>query len=365
MFTELDGVHRVRKRLADGTIRYYYYAWRGGPRMASDPKDLRAFVTEWLRLTRLRPAPADEEPRVLADLIRRYVQSADYTGLSAASQESYGAALDRIEAKFHSLPVEAIEEKGFRGVVREWRDKTFATKRRQGDMTIAVFHKLLSFALDEELIGRNPLDRLSRLTSGTRRDIIWTDEQMAAFAKVAPQHLVNAMILASWTGQRQTDLLKLTWSAYDGTYLRLQQGKAGRGKQGRRVKILCSAELQRTLAAIRAAQQALAEHPDEDRRRPAPVTILTTEDGRPWRTGFKASWAAARKRAGISGVTFHDFRGTFITLAHRAGASIRDIAEASGHDEKECERVIRQHYLASGAETVIRRLEARAAENDS
>jgi len=89
-----------------------------------------------------------------------------------------------------------------------------------------------------------------------------------------------------------------------------------------------------------------------------PTTILTTVDGASWKSGFKASWGAAIKDAGITGVTFHDFRGTFITLAYRAGVAIKDIAEASGHDEKECERVIRQHYLASGADEVIQKLES-------
>ena len=34
-----------------------------------------------------------------------------------------------------------------------------------------------------------------------------------------------AMALALWTGQRQGDLLRLTWSAYDGEVIRLRQSK--------------------------------------------------------------------------------------------------------------------------------------------
>jgi integrase len=66
------------------------------------------------------------------------------------------------------------------------------------------------------------------------------------------------------------------------------------------------------------------------------------------------TWSLRQTRCG-SGVTFHDFRGTSITLAYRAGVASKDIAEASGHDEKECERVIRQHYLTSGADRVIQK----------
>ena len=36
-----------------------------------------------------------------------------------------------------------------------------------------------------------------------------------------------AMLLASDTGQRQGDLLRLPWSSYDGTVIKLRQGKTG------------------------------------------------------------------------------------------------------------------------------------------
>jgi hypothetical protein len=34
-------------------------------------------------------------------------------------------------------------------------------------------------------------------------------------------------MLALWTGQRQGDLLRLPWSGYDGSVIRLKQGKTG------------------------------------------------------------------------------------------------------------------------------------------
>lgn len=356
MRVELTGVHRVTKRLAQGGLRTYYYAWRGGPRIHADLRDLDAFIAEYQRHKRFQAPPEDKQ--VLSDIIRSYVAAADYTGLAAKTKEGYDTALARIQGKFGSMPIGALEEKGARSVIRKWRDDVLAVAPRSADLTMAVFTKVLNFAKDEELISRNPLDALTKLSSGTRKDIIWSDEQMALFAAVGPTHLVRAMILAKWTGQRQADLLKLSWFAYDGEYIRLQQGKHGRGKSGKRVKILVSEELRATLEVIRAEQKSRAEHPDPRKRKPVPPTILTTEKGEPWKSGFGASWGPAVKAAGISGVTFHDLRGTFITLAYRAGAAIKEIAEASGHDEKECERVIRQHYLASGADKVIQKLES-------
>ncbi len=45
--------------------------------------------------------------------------------------------------------------------------------------------------------------------------------------------LQAALLLALWTGQRQGDLLRLTWKDYDGAYIRMRQSK-GRGRKGRR-----------------------------------------------------------------------------------------------------------------------------------
>lgn len=86
------------------------------------------------------------------------------------------------------------------------------------------------------------------------------------------------------------------------------------------------------------------------------TTILTTRDGTPWTSdGLRASWRKACDRAGIEGVTFHDLRGTFVTLAYRAGSSIKEIAEVTGHSERDAEAIIRKHYLAG--DSAVTRLE--------
>lgn len=92
------------------------------------------------------------------------------------------------------------------------------------------------------------------------------------------------------------------------------------------------------------------------------LTILTNRSGQPYKEGFRSSWAKACDLAGVKGVTFHDLRGTFITLAHREGSSIREIAEVSGHSEKDAEAIIRKHYLAG--DSAVTRLENRNKKRD-
>ena len=300
--------------------------------------------------------PAHLGNETVSSVIAAYLSTQAFQGLSTKSKKLYLAYLETIRGRFGDWPIKTFEERGARTAIRRWRDEILYVQLRTADATVAMLRLLLNFAVEEEYIYRNPASRLGRVHTTTRRDIIWTEAQIATFLRSAPRHLAWAMLLALWTGQRQSDLLALRWADYDGQYIKLQQKKAYRGSVGRRVKIPVSKELRLVLEDIRVAQSARAQHAIATKRVPLPDTILTTFRGYPWQKGFKAAWRKAVAGCGISGVTFHDLRGTFITLAHRAGASIREIAEASGHDESECERLIRLHYLATGADQVISKL---------
>lgn len=326
------GVHVVHRRLATGKVASYHYAWRGGPRINAEP-DTHEYLVEYTRLTRDRKET--KRDGLLPELVFHYRRSPLFTGLSDDTKRSYDAAIDDIEAEFCDMPIDAISARGARSTFLEWRDQ-FSETPRKADMLITVLARILSFAADREMIDRNPLERVGKLSHGTRRDAIWTDEMIAAFNKEASPALQLVMELARWTGQRQGDLIRLPWSAYDGAHIKLRQSKTGR-----MVRVKVYDELRAKLDAT---------------KREA-VTILTTGRGkRSWTSsGLRASWRKACERAGIEGVTFHDLRGTFVTLAYRNGAAITEIAEVTGHSERDAEAIIRKHYLAGDA--VVTRLE--------
>ena len=103
-----------------------------------------------------------------------------------------------------------------------------ASGRRQADYAWTVLARVLSWSLNRGLIGVNPCERGGRLyRGGGRAEKIWTAADEAAFLERAPAHLHLPLLLALWTGQRQGDLLRLPWSAYDGKHIRLRQSKTG------------------------------------------------------------------------------------------------------------------------------------------
>ncbi|WP_336057327.1 tyrosine-type recombinase/integrase [Nitratireductor sp. CH_MIT9313-5] len=339
---ELVGVHSVKKRLADGSVKTYYYAWRGGPAIKFDPaKERRKFTEEYLRLTRER----DDAPYqgCMAEIIRGYLKSPHYRDLKPSTREGYDFAIRAIESEFYDMTAKQISAPGTRSIFLQWRDEMAETHKRKADLYMSVLQRVLWYALDREMIEKHPLERVTKVNDGTRRDIIWSDDDIATFKAKAREPLVRALLLAAWTGQRQGDLLALTWSAYDGHAIRLRQSKTGA-----HVAVKVSAELKRILDSAKAV--------NAKQETPA-ATILTNRSGQPWGSGFKSSWRKAMAAAGIEGRTFHDLRGTFVTLAYRNGASIREIAEITGHTEKDAETIIRKHYLVSSA--AVEKIESR------
>ncbi len=112
--------------------------------------------------------------------------------------------------------------------------------------TLVVFAAVLSWAKNRRKISVNPLEKIGRIYRGTRAEFIWTEQDETAFMLVASEPLRLAMLLALWTGQRQGDLLKLTWAAYDSKWIKLTQGKTGE-----RISIPVGAPLRAVLAACR------------------------------------------------------------------------------------------------------------------
>ena len=202
--------------------------------------------------------------------------------------------------------------------------------------------RILAVALDRGWVDANPCERGGRLYSGNRRDKIWSLDDELAFLEMAPQHLHLPLTLALWMGQRHGDLLRLTWSAYDGKRLTLRQSKTKA-----RVSIPVGAPLKATLDAT---------------PKRSPVILLST-DGKPWtENGFRSSWKKACKKARVVGVTFNDLRGTAVTRLAIAGCTKAEIATITGHTLRDVRSILDAYYLHRDpalAEAAIRKLEAR------
>ncbi len=324
----LKGVHTTRKTLADGSVRVYYYAWKNGPRIKAEP-GTPAFAAEYHRHMVDRKTP---DKLLLFSIIAAYKRM-ELPTKAKDTQRSYLPIIRKIEDAFGDMPIAAVEERGSRALFMEWRNE-MADRPRTADLAWSVLQRIMSFGVQMEMLDRNPCENAGRLAdSGTRREKIWGPAEIARMRETAPARLMDALLLALWTGQRQGDLLRLTWANYDGTYIRLRQSKSGKN-----VTVQASKELKAVLDRLRAK----VKETDV-----AQMAILTNSRNQPWTgDGFRTSWAKATEKAKVTGLTFHDLRGTFVTNARRAGSSVEDIAQITGHTIKDVRSILEQHYLA-------------------
>jgi integrase len=347
MRVRLKGINLVRKRLANGQLKTYYYAWKGGPRLKGEPGTPQ-FIDSYNAAIASARRPQKREFRSIID---QYLDSPEFLNLADATRHGYRAEIKVIEAEFGDLPLSAFSDRQLRGVFLDWRNQRGKKSPRQADHGMQVLARIISWACNRGDLEVNPCTRPGRLYKGERSDKIWTDEQLEAFYEKAPAHLHLALALGFWTGQRQRDLLRLRWSDYDGTHIRLRQKK-----KGAYVRVPVAQQLKRALDARKAQLQ-------QNEKMKACETILTTTRYSSWTgSGFHSSWDKACEKAGVVGVTYHDLRGTAVTRLALAGSTVPQIASLTGHSLKDVEEILDRHYLGGKtelAEQAIRKLERR------
>ena len=327
MRIRLKGLNSVTKRRADGTKVTYWYAWKGGPALRGEP-GTPEFTASYNEAVAKKVAPPTG---VLLALLFRFQDSGEFQfGISPRTRRDYIKQIKRIERAFGDFPLKALDDPRSTSVFLEWRDQLATTSLRQADYAYSTLSRILSWALKRRLIKTNPCAEGGKLYHGTRVDKIWDDEQVARFLKTAPPYLRLAMLLAINTGQRQGDLLRLPWSAYDGKHIKLRQKKTGVY-----VPIPVADVLK---AALDAAP------------RQSPI-MLTNSVGKPWsESGFQGAWGKATMRAGILGLTFHDLRGTAVVTMARAGCNEVEIYSITGHKPSDVHAILTAHYLPRDAE---------------
>ena len=338
MRVRLKGINSKRKRLADGTVVTYWYAFKGGPRLPGKPGSAEFVDAYNAAVSTKRRAPAG----ILLSVMNAYQESTDFTDLAPRTRSDYIRQIKLIERDFGDFPIAALTARETRGEFMAWRDRLSARSRRQADYAWTVLARILSWANGRGLIAANPCERGGRLYRGTRADKVWTTDDEAAFNAKAPVHLRLALLLALWTGQRQGDLLNMAWTNYDGEKIRIRQSKTGS-----RVIIPVGGPLKIALEEAAKTKTALA--------------ILTNSDGERWKAdAFRTAWRRTCAAAGIAGITFNDLRGTAVTRLAIAGATEAEIATISGHSLRDVRSILDAHYLHRDpalGESAIRKLE--------
>ncbi|MGE3877399.1 MAG: tyrosine-type recombinase/integrase [Parvibaculaceae bacterium] len=320
MRVDLPGIHKVTSKGKD-----YYYAWRGGPRLTGEPCSAE-FVASYNEAHASLRKP---DKKLFRSAITAFKQSAAYTkSIRKRTQKDYSVQIAKIEAEFGDLPIAALDDPRITTEFRAWRDK-MANSPRQADYAWTVLMRIISWMREGGQTSYRPPERIERLYQGDRSEIIWEDAEIAAFIGKASKPMIEAMVLAADTGQRQGDLLALTWSAYDGTVIKLRQSKTG---------------MHVTVPLTSRAKNIL-----DSKARGRTVTIMTDSRGRPWNAdAFRKAWRATAKAAEVTGKTFHDLRGTAVTRLAEVGCTPSEIATITGHSMRDIGAMLDRYMKRTG-----------------
>jgi integrase len=327
MHVKARGINTVHARLASGEIKTYYYHRATGMRLAGEPGS-PAFLTSY--------AAAEQFVRqrhggTLSSLFRDFEETRQWRRLAESTRKEYKRVFIFWDEHYGTCPYRALEDKAFRAAIIKWHDKFSEAKPREADNRVAILARVLSWAAKDGPLKVNVLDGFERAYASDRSDIIWLPEQIEAFMAVASPEIQFAMVLALHTGQRQADILRLTWSQYDGTSITLRQGKARRlGRAAPLIRVPCTKALKATLDS---AQRGAA-------------VMLTTKTGLPFKKRYFAEqWEGTCKVAGIEDLHFHDIRGTTVTMLAEAGCTLPEIVSITGHTLRRAQDIL-DKYLA-------------------
>ncbi len=328
-----DYVFRTR---AKGKDYFYYQPGRctkdAGPRvrLPDDPSS-PAF---WQAYQELSGQSQQVEPKPDAGtvdaLIEAYKASPEFAGKSAKTRKDYERYLATLASILGQLNVRTIRPKH----VLQLRD-SFADVPRKADYLISVFSLLVSWGIPRDFTDQNPCQHIGHLAR-TDGYPPWEWEDVEYAREHLPAHLWYAAALALFTGQRQSDVLRMDWNAIAGGEIAVRQDKTGK-----RLWIPLHSELRPVLDAVPRVS----------------TRILTNSRGLPWASGFRAAWQGtmndvAFERFRERRLVFHGLRKSAVCMLLESGCTDGEVAAITGQSRQMVEHysiMVNQRRLARSA----------------
>lgn len=321
----IEGVHIVRSARPGKPIRWYVYAWRGGPCVLKVTSPTRPKITRAVAIAvaaeieKARAVPADTLLALARDwrsLDPAKPSSPEWDDLGDGTKKTWGGHLDLIEAKWGDLPLAVWNDAKMVGKVIEWRDRRKKTPR-SADIGVTVLRRLLEYGRLRGRVTINVADNIPTLyRGGDRAEIIWTEDDITHFCAMAEQvrrrTAADAVRLMAVTGLRRQDIVSLTW-AQVGEFAIVKRALKRSQKKRRFATMPRIAELDTLLAELRTRK-----------RQPGVETVLVNSRGKSWTgDGLGSSFDDVQRKAQIMHVDdetgerrkkhLHDVRGTYAT----------------------------------------------------
>jgi integrase len=246
----------------------------------------------------------------------------------------YRNMVDRIKPAFAGRVGERARLEGVRTEdIEAYRDRLVASgvSDRTTNKYLGLLTDIFGWAERRYGLTENPIARVERRPNGRRPniDVFSKEEVMALVAAAANERDGVIYVTAAFTGLRRGELLALHWRDVDfanaAIHVRrsLSDGAEGPPKSGRGRTVPMMDEVAQALARL--AQRDRFTSDDE-------LVFCSSSGGHLSGRVVSRNFHAARDRAGLRHLRFHDLRHTFGTHAIRTADS-REVMEWMGHQD--------------------------------
>jgi len=293
-------------------IEYGYYRRNGRRQRIDGTPGSAAFAAAYARIhAQHEDASIKADPRQMTGtfgwLVDQYLRSPRYREKAPATQKFYRRYMDELRSRYDERPAATLDRPFIITLRDHWQ-----TSPRRANAYIQVLSILCEAAIDLGLRTDNPAKGVSRL-KGRGGWRAWDADELWWMDGLASGAVRLAWLLALYTGQRESDVLAMTWNAIRDDVIEVTQEKTGT-----RVWIPLHPILRNELVGARAA-------------RVGPCIVSTQAGGAYSVDGFRSIWHRARDAAGLAGCTFHGLRKNAAGALAEAGATDAEIMAITGH----------------------------------
>jgi integrase len=265
----------------------------------------------------LEPVKLSARRGTFSHLVEQLRQSSEWSDKGARTIEELEFAIKELEPIFGAYDLKQITPEACRSFYDALRAKGSVHRSKK---VMKWFRYLFNFGLRYQLAITNPTLAV-RIKTPPAREVVWNKEQIAAVVNRAREAgrpcVALAVQIGHATALRESDVLALTWSQFDGERLVVKQGKTGR-------RLSCPLTPE-TVAMIKNCRKGTVPLPS--------APIVRAPHGRRYTLhNFSHKFREICRDAGVPDeLKFQDLRRTTATELAAAGATAAEIAAVTGH----------------------------------
>ena len=306
-------VHRFKDR--HGKLRYYYRRSGerkplrgdpGSPEFMADYRDASSRFSQ-AALAETSPALSSAPAGSIAKLVGSYMASIRFKKLKPSSRAVQVRIYTKFVEKFGKLPASGLDRRRIESIIADMSDTPGAA-----NSLLKRLKSLMVYAVQMGLVATDPTYRMEGFASGEIHT--WSEDEITQFEAKWPiggkERLAFALHL--YTGQRTSDVHRMTWADIRSGEIEVVQVKTGT-----KIGIAIHEDLEPVLARA-------------DITTPA---LLVTSFGKPFTVKGYSQWInAAIAEAGLpERCVAHGLRKAAARRLAEAGCSANQIAAVTGH----------------------------------